>query len=339
IKIMARLDIAERRLPQDGRVKMIVRGKPIDLRISTMPIMHGESVVMRVLDRDSVELDLDVLGVRDPSRARLDEILAEPHGIFMVTGPTGSGKTTTLYAALCAINSPEKKVVTVEDPIEYQLDGVNQVQVRPGIGLSFANVLRSMLRQDPDIIMVGEIRDTETARVAIQAALTGHLVFSTLHTNDACSTVMRLIDMGVEGYLLAASLNMVMAQRLCRRICSKCKKVYDPPKALKLAVERMGVEIETHYRGTGCQKCRNTGYYGRVAIHELLVIDDELRELITKNPTTKIVRDYARDSQMIPLRWDGLRKVKEGLTTIEEIFRATGEGWLPRERSNAASGN
>ena len=326
IKIMARLDIAERRLPQDGRVKMIVRGKSIDLRISTLPIMHGESVVMRVLDRDSVALDFDTLGVRDPGRARLDEILAEPNGIFLVTGPTGSGKTTTLYAALCAINSPEKKVLTVEDPIEYQLDGVNQVQVRPGIGLSFAGVLRSMLRQDPDVIMVGEIRDGETARIAAQAALTGHLVLSTLHTNDAASAVTRLIDIGVENYLLTSTLTGIAAQRLVRQLCSRCREPYT---AMTEVVEQFGLRQHrptgeiTLYRACGCEACNGRGYLGRTVVMEALKMTDRLRALVLRHAEAKELQRAAVEEGMRTMFEDGVTKALDGITTLEEVMRTT----------------
>ena len=326
IKIMARLDIAERRLPQDGRVKMIVRGKSIDLRISTLPIMHGESAVMRVLDRDSVELDLDVLGVRDPARARLDEILAEPNGIFMVTGPTGSGKTTTLYAALCAINSPEKKVLTVEDPIEYQIDGVNQVQVRPGIGLSFAHVLRSMLRQDPDVIMVGEIRDGETARIAAQAALTGHLVLSTLHTNDAASAVTRLIDMGVEDYLLTSTLTGIAAQRLVRRLCPACREPYA---AMAEIIDQFGLRQHRPageimlFRARGCDACNGRGYLGRTVVMEALKMTDRLRALVLRHAEAKELQRAAVEEGMRTMFEDGVTKAVDGITTLEEVMRTT----------------
>jgi general secretion pathway protein E len=326
IKIMARLDIAERRLPQDGRVKIIVRGKSIDLRISTLPIMHGESVVMRVLDRDSVELDFNTLGVRDPARARLDEILAEPNGIFLVTGPTGSGKTTTLYAALCAINSSEKKVLTVEDPIEYQLDGVNQVQVRPGIGLNFASVLRSMLRQDPDIIMVGEIRDGETARIAAQAALTGHLVLSTLHTNDAASAVTRLIDMGVEDYLLTSTLTGIAAQRLVRQLCQHCREPYT---AMAEIVEQFGLRQHrpagdiTLYRARGCEVCNGRGYLGRTVVVEALKMTDRLRALVLRAAEAKELQRAAIEEGMRTMFEDGVTKALDGITTLEEVMRTT----------------
>ena len=326
IKIMARLDIAERRLPQDGRVKTVVRGKAIDLRVSTLPIMHGESVVIRVLDRDSVALDFDALGVIDPARAQLESVLAEPNGIFMVTGPTGSGKTTTLYAALCTINSPEKKVLTVEDPIEYQLDGINQVQVRPGIGLSFASVLRSMLRQDPDVIMVGEIRDGETARIAAQAALTGHMVLSTLHTNDAASAVTRLIDMGVEDYLLTSTLSGIAAQRLVRRLCPHCA---EPHAALPEIVEQFGLrrlrpdgEIIL-YRPRGCEHCNHRGYLGRTVVMEALRMTDRLRTMVLRQAEAKDLQRAAVEDGMRTMFEDGLARALDGVTTIEEVMRTT----------------
>lgn len=329
IKIMANLDISERRLPQDGRIHVMMESRPIDLRISTLPGNFGEKVVIRVLDNDGVNLNLQDLGFSAEILEHFTAQVSQPNGIILVTGPTGSGKSTTLYAALNTVATIEKNVCTVEDPIEFQLPLVNQFQVHERIGLSFANVLRSLLRQDPDVIMLGEIRDQETARVAIQAALTGHLVFSTLHTNDACGTINRLINMGIEGYLLAASLNMVLAQRLCRRVCPKCKTAYDPPKAMKAVVERMGVHIDEYYRGVGCKRCRSTGYSGRIAIHELFKIDDEMREVITSNPTIHSIRSHARQKGMLTLRHDGLRKVHEGLTTVEEVLRVSDEGWVP----------
>ena len=330
IKIMANLDISERRLPQDGRIHVMMEGRPIDLRVSTLPMPYGEKVVIRVLDTQTIKLSLEQLGFSAEVLEGFNSQLVLPNGIALVTGPTGSGKSTTLYGALNSVSTIEKNVCTVEDPIEFQLPLINQFQVNDRIGLSFAAVLRSLLRQDPDVVMVGEIRDEETARIAIQAALTGHLVFSTLHTNDACGAVSRLIDMGIEGYLLGASLNMVLAQRLCRRVCPKCKKAYEPSKAMQLAMERMGIEVEEYYRGTGCKRCRNTGFAGRIAIHELLIVDDELREIITSNPTMKAVREHAQQKGMLPLRYDGLRKVKEGITTIEEIFRVSDDGWVPK---------
>lgn len=329
VKIMATLDISERRLPQDGRIHVLMEGRPIDLRVSTLPLPHGEKVVIRILDSQKINLTLSQLGF---SAEILEKFIAQihhPNGIALVTGPTGSGKSTTLYSAINAVTTMEKNVCTVEDPVEFQLPLVNQFQVNEKIGLSFASVLRSLLRQDPDIIMVGEIRDNETARIGIQAALTGHLVFSTLHTNDACSAVTRLINMGIESYLLAASLNMVLSQRLCRRICNKCKQSYEPPKAMQLAMVRMGMEVKEFFRGVGCKKCRNTGFSGRVAIHELLLIDDGLRDLIAQSPALGELKVYAQKQGMMPLRYDGFRKVREGLTTIEEVFQASDEGWLP----------
>uniref|UniRef100_A0A7C2JZU7 Type II/IV secretion system protein n=1 Tax=Schlesneria paludicola TaxID=360056 RepID=A0A7C2JZU7_9PLAN len=323
IKIMATLDISERRLPQDGRIQVMMERRPIDLRVSTLPLAHGEKVVLRILDNQCLHLSLSQLGFGAENLTRFQAQIARPNGIVLVTGPTGSGKSTTLYAAMNSVATVEKNVCTVEDPVEYQLPLVNQFQVNERIGLSFATVLRSLLRQDPDILMVGEIRDEETARIAIQAALTGHLVFSTLHTNDACSAVTRLIDMGVEEYLLAAALNGVLAQRLCRRICAKCRQPYEPPKSLLAAVARLGCEVTEFYRGAGCKRCRNTGFSGRIAIHEVLAIDDGLRELIAARPSLTALREYARSQGMSPLRHDGLRKVAEGLTTIEEVFQVS----------------
>ncbi len=329
IKIMANLDISERRLPQDGRIHVMMEGRPIDLRISTLPSTFGEKVVVRVLDNASVHVGLQELGFSTEVLEDFQAAIGRPNGITLVTGPTGSGKSTTLYAALNSVASIERNVCTVEDPIEFQLGSINQFQVNEKIGLTFPGVLRSLLRQDPDVIMVGEIRDAETASVAVQAALTGHMVFSTLHTNDACSTVTRLIDMGVERYLLGASLNMILAQRLCRMICAKCKQVSDPSRSMRSVVERMNIAIDEYYRGAGCKRCRNTGFSGRIAIHELLVVDDELRDTISSNPTRQAILEYARRTGMTPLRYDGLRKVKEGISTIEEVFGATTEGWLP----------
>jgi len=341
IKIMANLDISERRLPQDGRIHVMMEGRPIDLRVSTLPMQYGEKVVIRILDNANINVSLSQLGFSTEILEEFSRQVEAPNGIALVTGPTGSGKSTTLYAALNAVSSMEMNVCTVEDPVEFQLQLINQFQVQEKIGLTFAAVLRSLLRQDPDVIMVGEIRDQETARIAIQAALTGHLVFSTLHTNDACSAITRLINMGVEGYLIGAALNMVLAQRLCRRICSRCKKVYEPPKAMQFAAEKMGLQIDEYHRGTGCKKCRNTGFSGRVALHELLVIDDTLREIITTNPSLQAIRAHAQEQGMHTLRYDGLRKVKEGLTTLEEVFRVSDESWLPksaRPASHSTSG-
>ena len=325
IKIMGAMDISERRLPQDGRILVMLEGRKIDLRVSTFPTAHGEKSVIRVLDTRSVSLNLDDLGFAEDILGAFRQNILAPNGIILVTGPTGSGKSTTLYAALNAISSMENNVCTVEDPIEYHLPLINQFQVQSKIGMTFSKALRTLLRQDPDVIMVGEVRDEETARTAIQAALTGHLVFSTLHTNDACSAITRLINMGVEAYLIGAALNMVMAQRLVRRICAKCRQTYDPPRTVRKALERMGQEFETFYKGVGCKSCRNTGYKGRLGIHELLVVSDELRDMVVSDPSINSIRRIAVDSGMITLKHDGFRKVREGMTTVEEIFHIIGD--------------
>ena len=329
IKIMASLDISERRLPQDGRIHVLMEGRPVDLRVSTLPMTHGEKVVIRILDNQNINISLEQLGFSTEILEPFARQIQQPNGIVLVTGPTGSGKSTTLYAALNSVSTMEHNVCTVEDPVEFQLNLVNQFQVNEKIGLTFAAILRSLLRQDPDIVMVGEMRDGETARIGIQAALTGHLVFSTLHTNDACSAVTRLIDMGVESYLIGAALNMVLAQRLCRRICPRCRRSTEPSSAIRLAVEQLGIQIDEYSTGAGCRRCRTTGFSGRIAIHELLEIDEELREIITVRPSLKAIGDHARQQGMIPLRYDGLRKVREGITTVEEVFRVSGEGWAP----------
>jgi type IV pilus assembly protein PilB len=325
IKIMASLDISERRLPQDGRIMVMLEGRKIDLRCSTFPMAKGEKTVIRVLDTRAVSLILEELGFSEDILRELHELIKAPNGIALVTGPTGSGKSTTLYAALNAIASMENNVCTVEDPIEYKLPLINQFQVQERVGLTFSKALRTLLRQDPDVIMVGEIRDEETARTAIQAALTGHLVFSTLHTNDACSAITRLVNMGVEPYLIGAALNMVLAQRLVRRICPKCRQTYEPPRTMRKAVERMGYEITEYSRGVGCKKCRNTGYSGRIGIHELLVLDDEIRDMVISDPSISAVREIARHRGMVTLRQDGFRKIREGITTVEEVLRIAGD--------------
>jgi len=325
IKIMSKLNIAERRLPQDGRIKLRVQGKEIDFRISSLPTLFGESVVMRILDSESITFDLDHLGFPKENLKAFENLIARPHGIILVTGPTGSGKTTTLYSALNKINSPDKKIITVEDPIEYQLHGVNQVQVKSGIGLTFANTLRSILRQDPDIIMIGEIRDAETAEIAIHAALTGHLVFSTLHTNDAAGAITRLMEMGMENYLVSSSLLGILAQRLVRTVCPKCAETYVPdsetiremditPEAAK------GLELG---RGEGCEYCADTGFRGRCGIYEMMTIDDEIRKLIISNTDSKIIKDKARSLGMQTLRESGWNKVKDKKTTVSEVIRVT----------------
>ena len=325
IKIMGGMDISERRLPQDGRVHVMLEGRKIDLRVSTFPATHGEKTVIRVLDTRAVSLNLEDLGFAEDILSILRQNIQAPNGIILVTGPTGSGKSTTLYAALNAISSMENNVCTVEDPIEYHLPLINQFQVQAKIGMTFSKALRTLLRQDPDVIMVGEIRDEETARTAIQAALTGHLVFSTLHTNDACSAITRLINMGVEPYLIGAALNMVLAQRLVRRICSKCRAVYEPARTIRKALERMGHEFPEYYKGMGCKACRNTGYKGRLGVHELLVISDEMRDMIVADPTIGNLRKIAVRDNIITLAHDGFRKVREGMTTVEEIFHIVGD--------------
>ncbi len=325
IKIMAKLNIAERRLPQDGRIKLRVLGKEIDFRVSTLPTMFGESVVLRILDRESVILDLEKLGFPQYDLQKFRDLINRPYGIILVTGPTGSGKTTTLYAALSEINSPEKKIITVEDPIEYQLGGVNQVQVKSTIGLSFANILRSILRQDPDIIMIGEIRDAETAEIAIHAALTGHLVFSTLHTNDAAGAVTRLLEMGMENYLISSSMLGIMAQRLVRVICPECKEIYTPEIGVleELEVDKQEAKGQTVFRGRGCERCAGTGYRGRQGIYELLPINDDIRELILEKAPSNAIKDKGRSFGMKTLREAGWDKVRRGISTVSEVLRVT----------------
>jgi len=327
LKIMARLDIAERRLPQDGRMKVAVRGSAIDLRVSTLPSLHGEGVVLRILDRESVRLDFAALGVEGPNLDRLLEALERPNGIFLVTGPTGSGKTTTLYAALSRLNRVERKIITVEDPIEYQLEGVNQIQVKPSIGLTFASALRAILRQDPDIVLIGEIRDLETAQIAAQAALTGHLVLATLHTNNAAASITRLLDMGVEDYLVTATVNGVAAQRLVRRLCEACKTPYKPDAALaeQLGLRRYAKGAPVLHRAAGCAACNATGYRGRTSIMETLVVDDRLRRIIIKEGEAGAVQRAARDAGMDSLYDDGMKKALAGHTSVEEVLRVTRE--------------
>jgi general secretion pathway protein E len=323
IKLMAKLNIAERRLPQDGRIKLRLVGREIDLRVSSLPTLYGESVVLRILDRSSVVVDLSRLGMPEDILGNFSHMISQPHGLMLVTGPTGSGKTTTLYGALDKINSPELKIITIEDPVEYQLRGVNQIHVKSQIGLTFSSGLRSIVRQDPDVIMVGEIRDAETAEIAIQAALTGHLVFSTLHTNDASGAVSRLLDMGVEDYLLASSLVGVLAQRLVRRVCSTCRRRIDAsPEFLKELGPR-GTRPVTVYESAGCGECAGTGYHGRAGIYELLVCDDQIRNLIvSRAPADKIKQD-AVSRGMRTLRMDGFWKVADGVTTVGEVLRVT----------------
>jgi type IV pilus assembly protein PilB len=325
IKIMASLDISERRLPQDGRVHVMLDGRKIDLRVSTFPGSRGEKTVIRVLDTRTVSLNLSDLGFAEDILSTIQRHVNMPNGIILVTGPTGSGKSTTLYAALNEIATMANNVCTVEDPIEYHMALINQFQVQEKVGLTFSKALRTLLRQDPDVIMVGEIRDEETARTAIQAALTGHLVLSTLHTNDAPSAVTRLVNMGVEPYLIGAALNLVLAQRLARRICPKCREEYDPPRTMKKAFERMGGQVGQFYRGVGCRRCRNTGYSGRIGVHELFTINDETRDAIVRGANITELRRVGLDNGMVTLRVDGFRKVREGITTIEEVLHIAGE--------------
>jgi general secretion pathway protein E len=329
VKIMSKLNIAERRLPQDGRIKLKVLGKDIDLRVSTLPTMYGESVVMRILDKSNSDLyDIRRLGFPEDSLRELESLIRRPHGILLVTGPTGSGKTTTLYSALDTINLPDKKIITIEDPVEYQMDGVNQIQVNPQIGLTFASGLRHIVRQDPDVIMIGEIRDLETAEIAIRAALTGHLVFSTLHTNDAPSAISRLVDMGAEDYLIASSLLGVLAQRLVRVICPHCRiEVFPVHEMLdEIGYRRgQGREADRFYEGQGCERCSNTGFAGRVGIYELMILNDELRKLTVGKADSGQIRKKALEAGMRALRDDGWMKVRQGMTTVSEILRVTQE--------------
>jgi general secretion pathway protein E len=328
VKIMAGLNIAEKRLPQDGRIRTKIAGKDVDIRVSVIPTAFGERIVMRLLDRSATLLPLDDLGLAGQNLKTVQRLIHQSHGIILVTGPTGSGKTTTLYAALQKINSNEKNIITIEDPIEYQLAGVGQMQVNPKIDLTFANGLRSILRQDPDVIMVGEIRDMETAEIAIHAALTGHLVFSTLHTNDSFGAVTRLVDMGIEPFLVSSSVIAVMAQRLVRRVCAKCRTPIQPSSE---QLRELGIspaeaaEGTVFHPGQGCPQCKQTGYRGRIGIHELLIVDDDVRSLIMKNSDAATIRRDATSRGMPTLREDGTRKVLGGLTTIEEVMRVTQE--------------
>ncbi len=354
IKLMGKMNIAEMRLPQDGRIKVKDRGRDIDIRVSTLPTLFGESIVLRLLNRDEVRLDFESLGFPDDTMESFDAVVKRPYGLVLVTGPTGSGKTTTLYAVMNKINSPDKKIVTVEDPVEYQLDGINQIQVRPKIGLNFASALRTILRQDPDIILVGEIRDAETAEIAIQSALTGHMVFSTLHTNDAPSAITRLQEMGVEPYLLASCLLGVLAQRLVRVICRECKEeveldyegIYkdmllhdfkiDPSDLPFQSIDTSNKSnnntetinfVNKHkkgvFKGKGCKSCANTGYSGRTGIYELLLVDEDVRHLIVSGADSSAIQKAACRAGMRTLKEDGLKKVFEGITTFEEVLRVS----------------
>jgi len=325
IKVMANLDIAERRMPQDGRIELSVSGHPVDLRVSVLPTLFGESVVMRVLDRGVVSLDLDKLGMDENILQPFRDIIKRPNGIILVTGPTGSGKTTTLYSALSELNEPDDKIITTEDPIEYDIEGIVQVPIDSDIGVTFAAALRAILRQDPDRILVGEIRDVETAEIAIQAALTGHMVFSTLHTNDSPATVTRLRDMGVQPFLITATVEAILAQRLVRRICGACKEEYVPDSETLTDLELTSDQVEgkTFFRGRGCDKCSGSGYKGRLGLYELLIMTDELRDLVVRNASTEEIRDLARKAGMVTLRDSGMINMFEGHTTADEVIRET----------------
>ncbi|MEK9986020.1 MAG: GspE/PulE family protein, partial [Opitutae bacterium] len=328
LKIQSGISIAEKRIPQDGRIQTSVGGKPIDLRVSTVPTNFGESIVMRILDKESLSIGLPQLGFFSDDQALFERMINMPDGIFLVTGPTGSGKSTTLYSALNVINKPDRKIITVEDPVEYQLKGINQVQVQREVGMTFSAALRSMLRQAPNIIMVGEIRDGETAEIAVNASLTGHMVFSTLHTNDAPSAVSRLVDIGLKPYLVSASLRGALAQRLVRRICDNCKEAHDPdPRTLNsLGIQRDQAAEAVFMKGRGCPKCRNTGFKGRMGIFEIFTIDEEIEQMIYENRTIVELRKKAQDLGMRTLREDGIRKVLAGRTTAEEVLKATVSG-------------
>ena len=325
IKVMADLDIAERRLPQDGRISLTVGGNPIDLRVAVLPTMFGESVVLRILDRGNVNLDLDKLGLREDDLQVFNQLIKRPHGIIINTGPTGSGKTTTLYAALNTLNSPKIKILTAEDPVEYDIDGIIQCQINSDIGLTFARCLRSFLRQDPDVILIGEVRDLETAQIAIQASLTGHLVFSTLHTNDAPSAIARLLDLGLEPFLITATFEAVVAQRLVRRICKNCKEEFTPTEEMLMEMQLRPDDVagQTFYYGVGCDNCNNTGYRGRMGIFENMLFTDDLRDLVMKHASTNVLREAAQRNGMRTLRESALLAIYDGITTIEEAVKET----------------
>ncbi|MBN1804281.1 MAG: Flp pilus assembly complex ATPase component TadA [Sedimentisphaerales bacterium] len=325
IKVMANLDIAERRLPQDGRISLTVQGNPIDLRVSVLPTMFGESVVLRVLDRTQASFDLAALGLRPNDHKLVRQLIRKPNGIIIVTGPTGCGKTTTLYSALNELNDIETKIITTEDPVEYDVDGLIQVQMKPDIGLTFARCLRSILRQDPDIILVGEIRDLETAEIAAQASLTGHVVFTTLHTNDAPSSIARLLDLGVEPFLLTATIEGIVSQRLLRKICENCKTAFEPSEAqlMELQLTPDDVKDKKFYYGRGCSKCNGTGYRGRIGVFEIMVFNDEIRDLIMNQASTAVLRTAAQKNGMVLLRDNGLAAIYDGITTIDEVVKET----------------
>jgi type IV pilus assembly protein PilB len=325
IKIMSELDISERRLPQDGRIKLKIKDKSVDLRVSTLPTLFGEKIVMRILDKSSLSLELTKLGFEEQALADFHDSIISPYGMVLVTGPTGSGKTTTLYSAISTVNKIDVNIMTAEDPVEYNLMGINQVHVREEIGLTFAAALRSFLRQDPDIIMVGEIRDFETAEISVKAALTGHLVLSTIHTNDAPSTVSRLLNMGIEPFLVSASVLLILAQRLCRKVCTQCKVEEDVPEAALLEIGFSKDEINTFkcFKGKGCQACSGTGYKGRIALYEVMPVKEDIKEMILKGASTSEIKKMAVKLGMKTLRMSGLSKIKEGLTSIEEVLRVT----------------
>ncbi len=328
IKLMAKLNIAERRLPQDGRIKIQMQGKEIDLRVSTTPTMYGESVVIRLLDKENVVFDFAALGFEEFNQRQFIEVLSKPHGIILITGPTGSGKSTTLYTALSHLNTPKKKIITIEDPVEYQLNGVNQIQAKPKIGLTFSSALRSIVRQDPDVIMIGEMRDLETAKIAVQSALTGHLVLSTLHTNDAAGALARLLDMGLDDYLLTSTVNGILAQRLVRKLCLHCREPYQP---LPEVIEEKGLtrflknDELILYKATGCKECGDIGYSGRLAIIEFLVMNDSLRKMVMEHKESGLIQEEAVAGGMLTIYQDGLAKVVKGLTTLDEVLRVTTE--------------
>jgi len=325
IKVMSNLDIAERRLPQDGRIELVVGGHPVDLRVSVMPTMFGESVVMRILDRSVVSLDLEMVGMNEETITTFREVIEKPNGIVLVTGPTGSGKTTTLYSALSELNKMEDKLITTEDPVEYDIDGIIQIPIDHEIGVTFASCLRAILRQDPDKVLVGEIRDIETAEIAVQASLTGHLVFSTLHTNDAPSTVTRMKDMGIPTFLITATVEAILAQRLVRRICSQCREEIEPTDDVlaQLSLKRGELGDKKFYRGRGCDHCNNVGYKGRVGLFELMIMNDQIREMIMANESTDLIRDVARQNGMVTLRDVGEAFIWDGTTTADEIIHET----------------
>jgi len=326
LKIMANLDISERRVPQDGRIRCTVQGRKLDLRVSTLPNTYGEKTVMRILDTKSINVQLEDLGFSQDALHIWKNLIKQPHGIVLVTGPTGSGKTTTLYSSLRQLDKNKLNISTVEDPVEYHLDGVTQTQTHEKIGMNFAKALKALLRQDPDVIMLGEIRDMETAHTAVQAALTGHLVLSTLHTNDAPSSVTRLVNIGLEPFLVGAAINGILAQRLVRKLCQNCKAQEAPSEEMREYLELQGLSAEHTWMGQGCERCRQTGYSGRVGIYELLVVDDQLRDIVARNPNVSEFRRLCIERGMVTLRQDGINKVETGLTTIQEVMRVTESG-------------